>query len=216
MNSIAGQGWRAAAIALTGVVVFSTGFSTGAFRASQGAPAVPGSALKPGATLTYGSGGREQPAWTIDSVHRDVALGGRTGCTRIHLRIRPDQPQPTVRVACRGGDTLFAWNSATNAWRADRPLGAGMSLRVPQPTGSSLDYSTGQLGDTTISGHRVAFVHTTIITNDAQGRPVRRLTERYAVSLATALGGLFEIPDSTNAGAWKENQRFELVRISIP
>ena len=216
MNSIVGQGWRAAAIALTGVVVFSTGFSTGARRVAQGGAPMPGSALKAGATLTYGSGGREQPAWTIDSVHRDVALGGRTGCTRIHLRMRPDQPQPTVRVSCRGGDTLFAWNSAANVWRAERPLGAGMSLRVPQPTGSSLEYSTGQLGDTTISGHRVAFVHTTIVTNDAQGRPVRRLTERYAVSLATALGGLFEIPDSTTAGAWKENQRFELVRISIP
>jgi hypothetical protein len=218
MNSIAGQGWRAAAIALAGVVVFSTGFSSGALRARQGGPLTPGSALKAGATLTYGSGGREQPAWTIDSVHRDVALGGRTGCTRIHLRTRPDQPQPTVRVACRGGDTLFAWSAANNVWRAERPLGAGMSLRVPQPTGSSLDYSTGQMGDTTISGQRVAFVHTTIITNDAQGRPVRRLTERYAVSLATALGGVFEIPDSTGegAGAWKENQRFELVRISIP
>jgi hypothetical protein len=91
-----------------------------------------------------------------------------------------------------------------------------MTLRVPQQSGASLDYATAQFGDTTISGHRVGFVQTTIITNDAQGRPVRRLRERYAIALATALGGLFEVPDSAHAGAWRESQRFELVRLSIP
>ena len=91
-----------------------------------------------------------------------------------------------------------------------------MTLRVPQASGATLDYTTAAAGDTTISGHRVGFVHTTIITSDAEGRQVRRLTERYAVSLATALGGLFEVPDSASAGSWKETQRFDLVRIAIP
>ena len=91
-----------------------------------------------------------------------------------------------------------------------------MTLRVAQASGASLDYTTGATGDTTISGHRIPFVHTTIVTKDAAGREIRRLTERYAISLATALGGLFEVPDSTNAGAWKESQKFDLVRISIP
>ena len=185
--------------------------------AAQGPSAlVPGAALKAGSTLTYGSGGREQPPWTIDSVHRDVSLGGRNGCTRIFLRMRPDQTSAPLRVACRAGDTLFAWSATAATWRAERPLGAGMTLRVPQPSGATLDYTTAQSGDTTISGHRIGFVQTTIITHDPQGRPIRRLTERYALALATALGGVFEVPDSSNAGGWRESQRFELVRISIP
>ena len=130
--------------------------------------------------------------------------------------MRPDQTSAPPRVACRAGDTLFAWNATAATWRAERPLGAGMTLRVPRPSGARLDYATAQTGDTTISGHRVGFVHTTIITHDPQGRPIRRLTERYALALATALGGVFEVPDSSNAGAWRESQRFDLVRISIP
>ena len=212
MNPIPGQGCRVAAIAITATLVLSARVA----HLPQAGPQRPGSILKAGATLTYGSGDREQDPWTIDSVHHDVTLGGRTGCARIFLRMRRDQPSPTARINCRGGDTLFAWSATTNTWRADRPLGAGMTLRVPQPSGATLDYTTGQLGDTTISGHRIGFVHTTIVTNDPQGRPVRRLTERYAVSLATALGGVFETPDSTTDGAWKESQRFRLVRISIP
>lgn len=212
MNSIVGQGWRVVAVVITAALVLAPR----AVRPPQRTTPLPGSLLAAGATLTYGSGGQEQAPWTIDSVHRDVSLGGRSGCTRIVLRTRPGQPAPSVRTACRGGDTLFAWNAATNAWRAERPLGAGMSLRVPQPSGAALEYTTAAVGDTTISGHRIAFVHTTILTTDPQGRPVRRLTERYAVSLATALGGLFEVPDSAAASGWKESQRFDLLRISIP
>ena len=198
------------------VSTVAVAFARPSIRPQGTAPHLPGSLLKPGAMLTYGSGDREQPPWTIDSVHRDISLGGRSGCTRIYLRMRPDQAVPTARLACRGGDTLFAWNATTNAWRAERPLGAGMTLRVPQQSGATLDYTTAQLGDTTIAGHRVGFVHTTIITNDAQGRPIRRLRERYALALATALGGVFEVPDSAQAGAWRHSQRFDLVRLAIP
>ena len=192
----------------------TSAFATAERQASRGQ--VPGSALKPGVKLTYGSGGREQAPWTIDSVHRDVAWGGRTDCARIFLRMRPDQLPGSGRVFCRGGDTLFAWNATTNEWRAERPLGAGMTLRVPQPSGAALHYTTAELGDTTISGHRFEFVRTTIITHDPQDRPIRRLRERYAVALATALGGVFEVPDSVTAGAWREVQRFDLVRVEIP
>jgi hypothetical protein len=185
--------------------------------AGQRAPVdVPGSALESGMTLTYGSGGREQPPWTVDSVHRGLSLGGRSGCTRIFLRTRPDQPSTPPRVACRGGDTLFAWSATASEWRAERPLGSGMMLRVTQPSGATLEYTTSQLGDTTISGHRFAFVHTAVVTSDAQGRVVRRLRERYAVALATALGGVFEVPDSATTGAWRESQRFDLIRVAAP
>ena len=202
-----------AALALPVLLAFGSPVVTG----TQGGRAdVPGGMLRPGARLTYGSAAGEQPAWTIDSVHQGVSLGGRAGCTRIYLRMRPNQLLPTERVLCRGGDTLNAWNATTSAWRADRPLGAGMRLSVPQQSGEVLDYETSALGDTTISGHRLAFVRTVITTRDAQGRATRRLTERYALGLATALGGVFETPDSASAGAWHESQRFELVRVEIP
>ena len=212
MNPIAGQ---VCCVAFLLTIVVPAATSVGADGGSQGVSSPPGSALQAGATLTYGSGDREQPPWTVDSVHRDVALGGRTGCARIYLRMRPDQTAATPRVACRGGDTLFAWSAATSAWRVERPLGAGMTLRVPQQSGATLDYTTAQVGDTTISGHRIGYVHTTIITYDPQGRLVRRLRERYAIALATALGGVFEAPDSSTAGAWRESQRFDLLRLSI-
>ena len=91
-----------------------------------------------------------------------------------------------------------------------------MRLSVPQPSGAVLDYETSAHGDTTISGQRLAFVRTVITTRNAQGRATRRLTERYALGLATALGGVFEVPDSAAAGGWRESQRFELLRVEIP
>lgn len=210
-----GQVSRVVAVLSTMGFAFVAGAAAGV--GPQGSAAhLPGGALKPGAKLTYGSAGRDQPPWSIDSVHQGVSLGGRTGCTRIYLRMRPDQTSPTARVMCRGGDTLFAWNATANEWRADRPLGANMTLRVPQPSGAALHYSTAELGDTTISGSRFGFVRTTIITHDPQDRPIRRLRERYSVALGTALGGVFEVPDSVTAGAWRETQRFELVRVEIP
>jgi len=214
MNTTSGQAIRAV------VALASAAFPFVAARiavAAQGVRAdVAGGILEAGARLTYGSAGGEQPAWTIDSVHQGVALGGRAGCTRIYLRMRPDQASPTARVLCRGGDTLYAWNAATSVWRADRPLGAEMRLSVPQASGAVLDYATSARGDTTVSGHRVAFVRTVITTRDAQGRATRRLTERYALALATALGGVFEVPDSSASSGWRENQRFDLVRLDLP
>jgi len=204
-----GQAWCVPLAVLAGLTV-------GGLNGQRAPADAPGSALTAGTTLTYSSGGREQAPWTVDSIHRGISHGGRDGCTRIFLRMRPDQASATPRVACRGGDTLFAWNATASEWRAERPLGGGMTLRVPQPSGATLNYTTAQVGDTTVSGHRFAFVRTTIVTSDPEGRAIRRLSERYAVALATALGGVFEVPDSAAAGAWRESQRFDLVRVAIP
>lgn len=214
MKRISGQGVFVVGLAAIAVSAWSGGAREGI--ASQGVPGAAGSALKPGARLTYGSPAGEQPPWTIDSVEQGVALGGRTGCTRLYLRLRPDQTTPAARITCRGGDTLFAWVAATNTWRADRPLGASMQLSVPQASGAVLEYATSTTGDTTIAGVRLGFVRTVITTRDAQGRATRRLSERYALAIATALGGLFEVPDSSAAGGWRESQRFDLVRVEIP
>ena len=171
------------------------------------------SALRPGLRLVYASGATEQPAWTVDSVTHGVAVAQRQGCARIVLRTRPEQPAPEVRLVCRGGDTLFAWNAAAGALRVQRPVGAGMSIALPQSNGGTVRYETGGAGDATVSGRPFRFVHTTVTTHDASGRVVRRLRERYAIALATALDGVFEVPDSAATSGWREAQRFVLARV---
>ena len=166
--------------------------------------------------LIYASGTAAQPPWVIDSVEVGITSGGRGECSRIVLRMRPDQSEPTTRVYCRGGDTLFAWNATEQTWRPDRPIGAHRQLTITQRTGTVSQFTTGDAGDTTIAGYRLPFIHTTIVTLGPDGRVTRRLRERYSLPLATALGGTFEVPDSTRASGWRETQRFELVDIQPP
>ena len=176
----------------------------------------PGTLLERGVSLAYTSNGREQLPWLIDSVQRNVAHAGRFGCARIWMRRGGPQAPSELRFVCVSGDTLFSWNNATNAWRADRPVGANMRLAVVQSSGARVVYETSALGERSVGGERVPFVATTIVTMDTAGKAVRRLRESYAVSLVTALDGVFEVPDSSRAGAWKEQQRFELLRIERP
>ena len=190
--------------------------SGGARSGAAPEPETPGEALGPGARLVYSGSGREQPAWTIESVEHDFSLGGRDGCARIALRTRPDAGSREVRTLCRGGDTLFSWESTTRQWRALRPVGPGMTLDVPGTGGATLRFTTGERGVARLGGQSFPFVHTTVLTTDAQGRATHRLTERYSVALGTALGGVFEVPDSARSGAWRETQRFELVRVELP
>jgi hypothetical protein len=205
----------AAAVAMLGCVG-----STPRAPGARGAPAAArseahtlASALRPGLRLVYASGATEQPPWTVDSVTHGVTVANRHGCARIVLRTRPDQPAPEVRLVCRGGDTLFAWSAAAGELRVQRPVGAGMSIALSQANGGTVRYETGDSGEATISGRPFRFVHTTVTTHDATGRVVRRLRERYAIALATALDGVFEVPDSAAAAGWRETQRFALERV---
>src|SRR6185295_639021 len=121
-----------------------------------------------------------------------------------------------TRTLCLAGDTLFTWSAAASAWRAQRPVGPGMTLRIPQSNGGAPRYTTGDAGVATIGGHSFPYVETVVQTLDPAGTVIRRLRERYALSLTTALGGTFEVPDSSAAGGWRETQRFELVAVAIP
>ena len=185
----------------------------GASATRQSGGDVLASGLRAGLRLVYASGATEQPAWTVDSVTHGVAVAQRQGCARIVLRTRPEQPVPEVRLVCRGGDTLFAWNAAAGELRVQRPVGAAMSIALPQANGGTVRYETGDVGEATVSGRQFRFVHTTVTTHDATGRAVRRLRERYAIALATALDGVFEVPDSATAAGWRETQRFALARV---
>ena len=171
-----------------------------------------GSALRAGSRLVYGGGAQSQPAWVIDSVRADTSFGGRARCTVIWLRVRPEPAPAEVRTNCVGGDTLFTFDRATQAWRPQRPTGSGVSLDVAQANGSTLRYTTGARGVATIGDQRIDVVETTVLTVDASGRPTRRLRERFSLAIASAVAGVFEVPDSTAAGGWRETQRFELQR----
>ena len=71
-------------------------------------------------------------------------------------------------------------------------------------------YETGAVAEEVIGGLRIAVVATTVTTIDSSGRPKRRLRERYAIGLATATGGVFEVPDATAPDGWRAEQAFEL------
>jgi len=189
------------------------GGESGASAVRQSGRDTLASGLRPGLRLVYASGATEQPAWTVDSVTHGVAVAQRQGCARIVLRTRHEQPAPEVRLVCRGGDTLFAWNAAAGELRVQRPVGAGMSIALPQANGGTVRYETGDVGEATVSGRTFGFVHTTVTTHDASGRVVRRLRERYAIALATALDGVFEVPDPAATSGWREAQRFVLARV---
>lgn len=206
-------------VALLGAACASRTSYTGTTAGVVASPAPSGvttalaAGLSAGARLVYSSGGTEQPAWTVDSVIHGVVAGARQRCVRIVLRTRPNQPTPELRLLCMSGDTLFAWNAAAAELRVQRPVGAGMSIAIPQANGASVRYVTGDAGSAEVSGRVFGFVHTTVTTHDASGRGVRRIRERYATALATALDGVFEVADSTAAGGWRETQRFVLARV---
>src|SRR5688500_17511075 len=120
------------------------------------------SGLRPGLRLVYASGATEQPPWTVDSVTHGVAVARHQGCARIVLRTRPNQPTPEVRLICRSGDTLFAWSAATEELRVQRPVGAAMSIALPQTNGGTGRYETGDVGRATVSGRAFGFLDTDV------------------------------------------------------
>jgi len=180
---------------------------------AQTAPGV-GSLLRPGMRLVYYSNGEAQPPWTIDSVAAIPAPGPGSLCAVVHLRRQP--PQPDQTRLCLARDTLFNWDNARQSWSPSRPAAAGMRLSVPRRVGGMVEYETGGMGVDTISGRVIPVLVTTVTTLDSLGRPVRRLRERYAIGLATATSGTFEIPDTATAGIWRPQQVFELRTIEQP
>jgi WD40-like Beta Propeller Repeat len=176
----------------------------------------PAGGLEPGMQLLYESEGEAQPPWTVDSVRREAGLRERSACAVVHLRRRPDQPAPEELRLCLANDTLYRWDPARADWSVQRPVGPAMSWTSRQPGGEVVRYETGARATEVISGRDIAVVETTVTTSDTAGRPKRRLRERYALALATATGGTFEIPDTTRPGTWRVQRRFELREIRPP
>jgi hypothetical protein len=165
-----------------------------------------GSALNKSLRLVYGSGGSEQAPWVVDSLDLTASWQGRT-CSYIRFGTTD------VRRHCLSGDTLFNWNEAQARLIAARPVGPRSTLRLPTSSGGSVLYETEEPVQATVSGRTFSALPTTVTTFDATGNAIRRLRERYVVALATALGGVFEIPDPARPGQWQIQREFSLVRI---
>jgi hypothetical protein len=88
-----------------------------------------------------------------------------------------------------------------------------MSLELPRAAGGLVRYETGQRMVDTISGRPFDVLPTTVTTIDSTGRAIRRLRERYALALTTAVHGVFETVDSTATSGWRVTQEFQLVAI---
>jgi hypothetical protein len=183
-----------------------------AFAAQQGRGELQ---LVPGLELVYASGDGPAQHWRVESVERDLALGGRTGCLRVRFAAGGPRRGPDVRVTCEDDGMLFAWDSTRAAWRASRPIRSGGTLDLRSGAGTTR-YVTGAVRVDTIAGHHIRVIETMMVTSDSTLTPVRRLRERYAPSLGTATWGVFERPDPATPGGWTMMQEFQIVGIKLP
>ena len=167
------------------------------------------SGLAPGTELMYESNGQSQAPWRVDSLRTGLPLRKGSDCVDLQLR-RAGQDAPDLQRLCLAADTLYRWMPARRDWAVSRPVGRRMTWLSRQGNGNVVRYETGEMASERISGRSIAVIHTTITTTDSTGRPLRRLTERFAPALVTATGGVFEAPDSTAEGGWRRLQSFEL------
>ena len=175
-----------------------------------------GQLLRQGMELVYSSGGMENPPWNVEAIVRDTVLGGVAMCSIARIRMTAGQGLTDVRAHCVRGDTLFGWDSANARHRVLRPLGPRMTIVFPASDGRTVTYETADLAKEVVDGIELVVVPTIIITRDSTGRPVRRLQERYANALTSAVGGTFEAADSSSPGGWRVDRAFQLVRIRQP
>ena len=171
----------------------------------------PGSALRPGMALVYESEGKAQPAWMVIAVIANAPLKDGAACAVVQIRRSP-AAAPEVRLCIESG-ILLQWNDADKAWQAQRPVSGGRTLTLPRPNGETIVYETGEPSQVTIGDRVLPVIPTTVTTMDASGRPIRRLRERYALSLTTATDGEFEVADTSATSGFRTTQSFVLREI---
>ena len=177
------------------------------------APTSPGSALRSGMVLVYESNGKPQPPWTVLAVTGDARWKEGAACATVQIRRGPAPADPPEVRLCVEGGILLQWSDAEKIWQPQRPVSAGRTLTLPRPNGETVEYETGGSSQATIAGVNVPVILTTVTTRDASGRPIRRLRERYATSLTTAIDGEFEVADSGSASGFRTTQSFVLREI---
>ena len=110
---------------------------------------------------------------------------------------------------------MQSWIASEGRLRAARPVAAG-ELAIPRAAGGAVRFVASAPERDTVSGIALVVVPTVVTTTDSSGRTIRRLTERFAIELATATRGVFEVPDSTAPGGWRTERAFELTAIEPP
>lgn len=180
--------------------------------ASSAESQAPGSQLEPGMELIYASGGSEIAPWVVEA-RRDTAVSGAR-CSIVMVKTNPSQPTER-RFTCVSNDSLLVFDPGSLNLRLLRPVGSSMKAEV-RGRATVATYETEVAHADTISGVVLQVVPTTVTTRDTTGRVLRRLRERFAISLGTAVGGIFEVPDTSRAGGWRVEREFELVRIVRP
>jgi hypothetical protein len=171
--------------------------------------------LRAGMLLVYSSDGNAQPPWAVESVVAGAPLKPGADCARVRIRRQPAQIPEESRLCVETG-MLHGWDATRNAWLPQRPVGPGMELTINRPNGDVIRYVTGNEREETVGAIRLRVLETTVITSDSAGRPLRRLRERYALTLTTATGGRFEVPDPNAPDGWRTQQAFELTEIRLP
>jgi hypothetical protein len=168
--------------------------------------------LTVGMELQYESNGRAGAPWRVESVERDLAIAGRTGCLRV--RFAPGGPRAgaDVRITCEDAETLWSLDTVSGTWQASRPLGVGGTLETI-PAARSTRYTVNGESTVEIGGYTLRVLETVVLTIDSTGTVVRRLREHYAPALGTATWGAFEVPDGDG---WKVQQEFRLTAIRPP
>ena len=172
----------------------------------------PGSQLVAGMELVYASGGNEITPWVVQG-RRDTAVAGAR-CSIVSMKTNQAQPAER-RFTCLSNDSLLVLEPGGVNLRLLRPVGSSMTAEI-RGRATIATYETATAHADSVSGVVLSVVPTTVTTRDTTGRVLRRLRERFAVSLGTAIGGIFEVPDSSRAGGWRTEREFELVRIVRP
>jgi hypothetical protein len=172
----------------------------------------PGSQLVAGMELVYASSGSEIAPWVVEG-RRDTAVAGAR-CSIVSIRTNPSQPTER-RFTCLSNDSLLVLDPSGVNLRLLRPVGSSMRAEI-RGRATIATYETATAHADTVAGVVLNVVPTTVTTRDTTGRVLRRLRERYAVGLGTAVGGIFEVPDSSQAGGWRTEREFSLVRIVRP
>jgi hypothetical protein len=99
-----------------------------------------------------------------------------------------------------------------NELRPARPLAAG-ELRVPNPQGGFSRFSAVAPVLERLGPLHLTVIPTTVETIDSTGAVIRRLRESFALELATAVRGIFEVPDIGSPSGWRTTLEFRLVEI---
>jgi hypothetical protein len=175
----------------------------------QSAAPILGGRLRTGMQLVYSSNGIETP-WLVVSANADSVVAEGRRCLSVRLRLNPADTAITSRIQCADGKQMLAGSAASGALQPARPLDAGELVMVrPGRT----RYVSRSLEFDTIGGVGYAVVPTIVEFIDGGGRVARRLRERFAIELATATCGVFEVAEGTG---FRTERQFMLAAVVNP